>query len=138
MPARCLREVALGGVRPYAGALGWSFIIQLCLLATTLMAAAAVGVSPAWDGAFLAQNMSAIASVAMIAMPGGLGAFDLTFAGALSTAGGTSLADAGLVLIVIRLIQLCGLGVSGGLFIAWAQVLMGALDDVDGVDLDAP
>ncbi|MDP6933376.1 MAG: lysylphosphatidylglycerol synthase transmembrane domain-containing protein [Myxococcota bacterium] len=105
-------------------AVAWSLALQAVLFGCTMSTAWAVGTHPEHLGAFFTQNLSALASLAMVVLPGGFGAFDLTFAGSLAASADLDAAQAGLVLVNMRLVHVLGLACCGLLFLSWARQLL--------------
>jgi uncharacterized membrane protein YbhN (UPF0104 family) len=116
------------GVRVGPGALlralGWSVASHLSFAVAVLCATAATGASVAPLPALLAHAASVVASIALVILPGGLGAWDATFAGVLVMAGGLSLEAAGLVVVAVRITQSLGLFASGAAFLGWSGLLL--------------
>jgi uncharacterized membrane protein YbhN (UPF0104 family) len=105
-------------------ALGWSLASHLCFAVAVLCAAAATGATVAPLPALLAHAASVVASIALVILPGGLGAWDATFAGVLVMAGGLELEAAGLVVVAVRITQSLGLFASGAAFVGWSGLLL--------------
>ncbi len=110
----------------YVQAMGWSLVMLLAFVATTLCAGQAVGAMPALAGAVLAVTSSQLTSIAAVVIPGGLGAFELAFAGSLVGAGGLTPAAAGAATLGIRLVQVLVLVPGCLAFVGFARELVAA------------
>lgn len=123
-----LGEALVTGARlgpvPWLRALGWSLGAHALLAVAVVVCGRAVGVDVPLPVAVLAHAASVVASVALVVLPGGLGAFDAVFLGVLTLAGGLATWQAGLVLAAVRGVQLAGMAVAGVAFMAWAHTLL--------------
>ncbi len=105
-------------------ALGWSVLSHGCFAVAVICAGAATGTAIAPLPALLAHTASVVASIALVVLPGGLGAWDATFGGVLVMAGGLDWPAAGLVMVAVRVTQVLGLFASGAAFLGWSGALL--------------
>jgi uncharacterized membrane protein YbhN (UPF0104 family) len=131
--AEVLNRVAdqlAAGLTPPPGrwlrALAWSLLSHVIFAGAVLCCAASVGVSLDALVALTAHTASVIGSVALIVVPGGMGAWDLSFGGVLMASGGLSLERAALVLLSVRMVQVLGMSASAVAFLGWSRRLLGA------------
>lgn len=121
------RDLAAGAVlRPVAWlrAAAWSVAAHLVFAIAVAGCGKAVGVEVVPMAAVVGQCASVVASVALIMVPGGLGAWDVAFGGVLVLAGGLSTEDAALVLLAVRLCQVVGMLPSSLFFLGWSRHLL--------------
>lgn len=116
------------GLTPSPGrwlqALGWSALSHVIFTGAVLACAASVGESLDTLVALLAHTASVVSSVALIILPGGLGAWDLSFGSVLMASGGLDLERTALVLLSVRMVQVLGMSASAVAFVAWSRRLL--------------
>lgn len=116
------------GLTPSLGqwltALAWSVLSHLIFAGAVLCCATSVGVDLAPLVALAAHAASVVGSLALIIVPGGMGAWDLSFGGVLVASGGLALERAALVLLAVRVVQVLGMFASAAAFLAWSRRLL--------------
>lgn len=110
----------------YLQGMGWSVVMLGIFVATALAAARSLGIAPALPGAWLAVTSSQVTSLAAVAVPGGLGVFDLAFAGSLVAAGGLDPSQAAGATVAIRIVQVLVLVPGVLVFLRMASELLAA------------
>ncbi len=114
------------GAIAYVRASAWSLLGMACTFGALLCTAAAFGLHPGLWGSFFTLCLTQIAGVALVVLPGGLGAFDLSLTGALVATAGLDGSQAALVLLGVRAAQILALLAGGGFFAFWAAELLTA------------
>ncbi len=125
-------DLAVGarvGMGPWLQALGWSLLSHACFGAGVILSGLAVGLHLPVLPALVAHAASVVASVALIVMPGGLGAWDATFGGVLVMAAHLTWEQAALVIVAVRITQTLGLLASGAAFLGWSGALLAGRPD---------
>ncbi len=137
-----LAAAARRGPAAWGRSLAWTAASVALLATATVAAAASVGVPLRPLGALFAMGVAQTTAMALVILPGGLGAFDASLVAALTAAAGVSTAEAGLAVLAVRACQLATLLAAALALAAWARVL---LDEAvlarlarPGRDLDAP
>lgn len=116
------------GLSRWAAALAWSLAAHTLYGLAVVCCGYGVAVSVPLLPALMAHGSSVVVSLMMVLIPGGLGAWDASFSSVLVLAGGLEVADAALVVVAVRLIQVLGMGVSAVAFMGWARDAMDARD----------
>jgi uncharacterized membrane protein YbhN (UPF0104 family) len=105
----CFSQLGHLGPRRWLRALGWSLVNTLLLGCSGYLCFSASGASVSLLGSVFIQSLTAVASVAAILIPSGLGAVDITFVGAFPAIAQGNLGDAVLCATTLRLIQIATL-----------------------------
>lgn len=123
--SRGLADVARAGPRLVVTTLAWSALIQVSLLTSLGLAAAALGQALAPLALALCHVTAELASVAVAVAPAGVGGFDGALAAALVGFADRSPWEAAALVLVVRLVQALALGTGT---VAVAALAPGLLD----------
>jgi uncharacterized membrane protein YbhN (UPF0104 family) len=121
--AESLLDIWSAPKRAWIAVVFWSLVMQAIHVLGLALAAFSLGLSPAWPGLFLGQGLGSLAVLVTLMLPGGLGSYEATFIASMMAGGGLLLAQAGVLVVAVRLIHLLGLVASGLAFGAWAGPL---------------
>jgi len=125
--AKALAAGAARGTGPLARAALWSTGGHCCVIAGILVAAGGMGLVPSVAGLAFTYAMTTVGAVALFALPGSQLGWDALFFSLLVGTAGLPAASAAAVALLVRVQQLCFMGV-GGALVPWLLRQPGAQD----------